>query len=217
MCIYQVTCLVTRKSYVGQTVRSLKERWAEHVRDSRKLNYAFYRAIRKYGADQFSISVLQKCLSVDELNEAEPLWIYKYNTLLPDGYNTTSGGNSFKFSQEAKTAMSARSKGRPKSDQAKARMKATAQLPAVKVQKHETGKLLWANPEYVASQKQALAKAMSTEEYREKQRAILKARWQDPDFRRKQSELRKQNWGSEAYRKKVEDGLRKRGINATLT
>jgi hypothetical protein len=51
--IYLVRHLRSGKVYVGQTVRKLKQKWKQHREQTgcRRLN----NAIRKYGADGFSI------------------------------------------------------------------------------------------------------------------------------------------------------------------
>ena len=97
------------KSYIGQTIRSEKERWSQHIRDSKKGNDDKCRllnnAIRKYGADKFTSEILIEC-DEDKLDYFETKFIKAYNTLTPNGYNLTSGGNSNKkFSDDSKLEM----------------------------------------------------------------------------------------------------------------
>ena len=56
----------------------------------------FYKAIRKYGIENFSFEVLEEC-TAEELDEKEKYWIKYYNTYIGwencQGYNMTIGGS----------------------------------------------------------------------------------------------------------------------------
>ena len=91
MIVYLATNKINGKQYVGQTVRSLEERWRDHCR-SRDENY-FHRAIRKYGKENFALEILDTANTEIELDEKEIFWINKLNTLFPGGYNLRVGGN----------------------------------------------------------------------------------------------------------------------------
>ena len=54
---------------------------------------AIHRAIRKYGADNFALSVLENDVPIDKLGEREKYWINNRNSLVPNGYNIRLGGN----------------------------------------------------------------------------------------------------------------------------
>lgn len=93
--IYKITNLVNGKMYVGQTSESIHQRWNEHKYDasyskSKCYNCALHRAIRKYGPENFNISLLEE---VDNslLNEREMYWIKRCNSF-KSGYNMTLGG-----------------------------------------------------------------------------------------------------------------------------
>ncbi len=92
------------KYYVGQAVKKLKSgknwgylsRWKSHISEAnRNLNYCrlLDNAIRKYGHENFEVSLLCECTSLEELNEKEVFYIEKYNSLTPNGYNLITGGN----------------------------------------------------------------------------------------------------------------------------
>ena len=51
-----------------------------------------YRAIRKYGVENFIFEVIEEC-KIEELNQKEEYWIKKYDTFF-NGYNQTLGGDS---------------------------------------------------------------------------------------------------------------------------
>ncbi len=92
MLIYKATCLITNKSYIGQTKKSLAERIREHNKD--KSNTVFHRAIRKYGKAAFTWKILAKGISLDELNTLEIKFINVEKTLVPNGYNLHTGGRN---------------------------------------------------------------------------------------------------------------------------
>ena len=95
--IYCFTNIINNKKYVGQS-QSLQQRYSDHM--SRAFNpncneydSYFHRALRKYGKDNFHYEVLEY-VTVDQLDERERYWIYSLNTLIPHGYNISSGGQS---------------------------------------------------------------------------------------------------------------------------
>lgn len=90
--IYLVKSTATQKRYVGQTVRTLPERWVQHTYEARTgKGYALHRAMRFHGINTFSIHLIEVC---DEsvADERESLWIDAYKTFGPCGYNLCLGG-----------------------------------------------------------------------------------------------------------------------------
>lgn len=91
-CLYQLTS-PSGKSYIGITSKTLDERWKTHVmRTAEGRNQALQRAIRKYGADAFRRCVLVVADSWEYLCDLERKAIVAFETLSPDGYNLTAGG-----------------------------------------------------------------------------------------------------------------------------
>lgn len=86
--IYKATCLITGKSYIGQT-KHFEIRKKQHLQA--KDNYIFHKALRKYGQENFKWEILEEC-SYDLLNEKETYWIKFYNSY-SNGYNSTLGGD----------------------------------------------------------------------------------------------------------------------------
>ena len=86
--IYCLTNLINGKKYVGQTTRTIEERFREHA----KTDSFIGKAIRKYGRKNFKIEELEKCYSEEELNAAEIKWIKELDCKAPNGYNLTGGG-----------------------------------------------------------------------------------------------------------------------------
>ena len=110
--IYKITCLVNGKSYVGPTRQGLSRRITEHKRDSNKDRPGIDAAIHKYGWENFTVEVLEEC-PVEQLNDREIFWIAELNTKVPNGYNLTDGGEGgLNPSDEVRARISATSKGR---------------------------------------------------------------------------------------------------------
>jgi len=103
MQVYLITNKVNGKKYVGQTIRTLKQRWNSHVTTARNGGkFAISKAINKYGSKAFSIETLRMCKSRKELNKFEALFIDSIGTISPNGYNLTTGGESPIPSEETK-------------------------------------------------------------------------------------------------------------------
>lgn len=87
--VYCVNNHITGKNYIGQTRKSLDERFEDHVHSGFRL----HEAIKKHGRENFSIFPLDWANSKEELNEKEKYWISKYHSTDPDmGYNVYRGG-----------------------------------------------------------------------------------------------------------------------------
>lgn len=86
--IYKITNKVTNDIYIGYSYNYLK-RWYFHKWNAKQgVDTYLYRAIRKYGVDNFCIDVLEEC--DNSLNEQqERYWIQK----LSPRYNMTEGGD----------------------------------------------------------------------------------------------------------------------------
>lgn len=93
--IYKITNLINGKQYIGQTSKLyINNRWCEHKNNARNGKPSYlYNAIRKYGEDNFEFKVILKNIPIDKLNFYEQLWIEKFNTKAPNGYNLTDGGS----------------------------------------------------------------------------------------------------------------------------
>jgi hypothetical protein len=77
---------------VGQTIRTLEERWRGHKADAnRGVNTALARAIRKYGANSFTVDTLFTC-DKEDMDALEIGAIRQYGTSVPNGYNIDLGG-----------------------------------------------------------------------------------------------------------------------------
>jgi len=110
------------KEYIGQTIRSVKERLRSHINDSYNIKYKTYntkvaRAIRKYCGVEKDISEL-KLVTIKQdvpillLDKYEIKYIKKYNSI-ECGYNIAKGGKGirgYKHTKKAKEKISKRAK-----------------------------------------------------------------------------------------------------------
>jgi group I intron endonuclease len=85
MIIYLIKNKVNDKKYVGMTKRTLEKRWKEHKKGYS--NYLLSSAIKKFGIENFEISVIDKATTEKELKEKERYWMLELKTLNPYGYN----------------------------------------------------------------------------------------------------------------------------------
>jgi group I intron endonuclease len=104
--VYITTCLVNGKRYIGQK-KSSKFLGNKYLGSGKLLS----RAVHKYGENEFSVSLIEECISKEELDEKEIYWIKYYDAVNSDGfYNLVSGGhllgvNGLVMSEESKAKM----------------------------------------------------------------------------------------------------------------
>ena len=61
MYIYKITNKINKKIYIGQTTRSIEERWKGHCKPSMTARSLISRAIQKYGKENFIIEHVVTC------------------------------------------------------------------------------------------------------------------------------------------------------------
>ena len=94
--IYKITNLINNDCYIGQSI-NIYNRWEKEKNNAfnpnaKCYNYPLYKAIRKYGVQNFSFEIIEECLR-KELNEKETYRIKYYDSYY-NGYNQTPGGDS---------------------------------------------------------------------------------------------------------------------------
>ena len=96
--IYKVTNKVNGKCYIGKSI-DINDRWIRHrsrafQENDNSYNSYFYRAIRKYGLENFIFEVLEEC-DPSQLDEKEKYYISIYDSYFKNnnGYNMTLGGD----------------------------------------------------------------------------------------------------------------------------
>lgn len=96
------------KSYIGQTIKTTKQR-AKYTGEGYQKCPVFYKAILKYGFENFTCEILEEVTAEtrqeikEKLGKLEQNYIQKLNTLAPFGYNIRLGGEEGSvFSKEFK-------------------------------------------------------------------------------------------------------------------
>lgn len=118
--IYQIINKKNSKKYIGKTILSMKQRFQTHQTNAfgiKQLNYTLYKAMRKYGCDNFKIELIEDCgdCSNQFLDERERYWIRKIDSFGLQGYNMNeggTGGSNGPHSLETRKKMSLNGKGK---------------------------------------------------------------------------------------------------------
>lgn len=108
--IYKIYNDVNDKIYIGQTIRTIEERWRGHLINSKEDNpqMAICRAIKKHGVANFHMEKILECICktkdelIECLNEKEIYYIEQFNSLTPNGYNLTIGGDNISINKKTK-------------------------------------------------------------------------------------------------------------------
>lgn len=90
--IYRYTNRINGKSYIGKST-NIEQRKICHLRKTKSGDTTyFHNALRKYGEQNFDFEILEFCQE-SELDEREQYYIKHFNTIMPNGYNMTVGGD----------------------------------------------------------------------------------------------------------------------------
>ncbi len=120
MVIYKTTNNINGKIYIGQDTKNDDKYYGS----GNLIKYA----IKKYGIDNFTKTILHECKSQSELNEMECFYILKYNTTDRSiGYNISYGGTNGtmlnrKHTDKTKEKMSISMSGKKKSSEHKIKL-----------------------------------------------------------------------------------------------
>jgi group I intron endonuclease len=87
--LYIATNVVNGKQYVGMS-KEFQKRLISHK--CAKSKSAFHVAIKKYGFDKFVFSHIADAFDLQAACDLERMLIQQHNTLSPNGYNLTVGG-----------------------------------------------------------------------------------------------------------------------------
>lgn len=92
--IYKITNIITNKSYIGKTTVGYLKRFNKHKLNAENgINRRLYDSMRFHGINNFIITLEYIATTIEELNLKEIELIHKFNTLMPNGYNMTLGGD----------------------------------------------------------------------------------------------------------------------------
>lgn len=177
--VYKIVNSVNAKVYVGKTTIGRGICWTQHKTNARRNRGScyLYKAMRKYGIENFYMEVLEEGISDDALDEREIAWIEKLNTTNPNfGYNCTSRGEGAKHGPSSR----ARQKGwRVQSPETRERIAAG----------HRGKKL---SPEHAAKSRVVnIGRKQPVEEIARRANSNRKT-WQDPERKARQAELARQ-------------------------
>lgn len=179
MKIYLIKNEINGKVYIGKTSKyDEKDRFKEHVKLSSKKTTYFYRALQKYGQENFSITVLEETTK-EKINEREIFWInfYRKQNGLKNVYNETFGGdggdtytlnsNRQKAILNLTTAQRKRFSKKSERDWASTR-----------------SKNVWQRKEYQEKIKNSMLNEWARDKERKNKLSIdSKKRWEDSEFR----------------------------------
>lgn len=169
------------KAYIGKTTQeTLEMRLRQHQQEGSRCRLLRY-ALRKY-ADQWTSKILSHHRTQDELDAAEIAAIAEHNTLAPNGYNLTTGGEGGTPSEETRKKLAVASKA--------------AWANPVRREKGVVAmKKKWEeDPEYREKVTERSKAALSRPEVRAAARAERKRRYENPAERKKLSESQKRSW-----------------------
>jgi group I intron endonuclease len=189
--IYLMLNKINGKRYVGQTIQG-ERRWTKHRSDSFVGSQsAIHRAIRKYGWENFNVSVIWEG-PADSLNEQESFFIREHNSLSPHGYNLTTGGqtNGKIISEETKEKISVASLNHWADPEYREKVIATR-------------KQTWSNPELLRKRSEILKKKWEDPEFRENMQAVLQSALDTPEMHELRSVNTKKMWESEEKRNRI--------------
>lgn len=94
--LYKVTNNINDKVYIGKTYQNLNARILQHKSEAKRSNNRkFYRAINKYGFENFNFEVISE-LEEGTLELEEIKLIEYYNSYF-NGYNSTLGGDGKRY------------------------------------------------------------------------------------------------------------------------
>jgi group I intron endonuclease len=222
--IYGIRHKGTDRWYVGQAY-DIRKRFKDHrAMASTKTRKHLYLSLKKYGHAAFALRILERCEKT-ELNRREKFWIQKLNSVEPNGFNHTTGGDrSWEPSPSFRKKLSLANLGRRQSEETirkrvekntgRKRTNATrrrmrkAQLgkthsEAARRKMSRIQKKIQSTPEKRKQNKERTLKLWRNREYRAKNRKAHQGYKPTQAARRKIGKKAAQRWKDPKYRKKV--------------
>lgn len=89
--IYSLENKINGKFYIGLTVNPKRRLYLHSI--SSNANTVISKAIKKYGINNFSFTIIESWNNKKDAEEAEIFWIKFLSTQVPNGYNISAGGN----------------------------------------------------------------------------------------------------------------------------
>lgn len=192
-CVYKHTS-PTGKVYIGITKRKPEKRW--NSGRGYESNRYFYRAIQKYGWENFKHEIVADGLSQTEASDAERRLIAEYDSTNPEvGYNIEAGGlfGSAKFTEAIRVTFSERGK------------RVAEERPELIEAMQDAQREYFSDPKNRKKQSDTLKRYYETHpEAKERISEENKARWTD-EYRRKFGAIQKAAQGTPEARKRARD------------
>lgn len=186
-CIYGWKNNVTKKWYIGKT-KNIFKRLSSYKRGKFKGQLLFYRAVEKYGMNNFTCYELQHCCdSAVAMNYWERFWIREKDSFGPNGYNLTPGGDGAQsITDDIRKKLSLAGQGRKHSVSTRLKMKMNGNrgkkfgpMPADTRKKISISSLnKWASSEFRESMREAHTGRKNSEATILKMKASAKRRWE---------------------------------------
>lgn len=167
--LYRITS-PSGKAYIGVAKHSAAARFKKHCYDAKEgRKTALCNAIRKYGPESMRVETLVEASS-DYCFALEKKAIVHLNSIFPDGYNMTYGGEGV-HKMDADTA---------------ARHKISVNSPEVKRKRLEATQKYWNDPESKVIASQVMRDRWKDDNWRGKFSQAMVEKWKDPVYRAKQ-------------------------------
>ena len=110
--VYKITNTVNGKAYIGISIyEPEKQRIKQHL--AGRGNRLIASAVKKYGKESLAYEILEDNIFPELLSDLEISYIKRYNTLVPNGYNLSLGGEHGKHSEVSRQKMSDIQKSNP--------------------------------------------------------------------------------------------------------
>jgi len=181
--VYLITNLLNGKRYVGCSKVTLKQRWWRHRSSAKKGSpLALHAAIRKYGAERFTVETLEEVSGTHaDLMAAEIRQIAFHNSIAPNGYNLTMGGDGVDY-----------------------------QVPGVYERMVEGARKRSANPEWLRNTADAARRRAADPEWRGINAAACQRRAADPEWLANNAEMLRERQDDAAYQLAHAEAMRQR-------
>lgn len=186
--IYCITNITNGKKYIGLS-SDIYTRWKSHARADGHCT-AIHAAINKYGLDHFDFCVLEEC-DASELFNREIASIEFHNSVAPNGYNLTSGGDGVRDKcGSTLELMSKNLKARWEDPESRKKLIDGMNTDAALQRKSEIMLERYESQEAREAHSEILRKRWADQEFKERVTATFKELWQGDDAEEKRAKAR---------------------------
>ena len=205
--IYGIRHKATGRWYVGQAY-DIRKRFKDHrAMASTQTRKHLYLSLRKYGHTAFAWRILERCEKA-ELNRQEKFWIQKLNSVEPNGFNLTTGGDRlFEFTPTVLEKMRRASLGRVQSQETirKRVEKNTGRKRTLATRRRMRKAQLGKTHSETTRRKMAriTSKRLRHPKMRKWNRERMLKQWRNREYRRQQKKAHRGYKPSEATRRKL--------------